>query len=194
METQRRFTVTAPNPLPTRLGDVTLQFEPSLIIAQTQPLPRDWAPTIAFIVGVICALLALVTLSTTALTLLVSVSSVSVLTSIWLSRRQTRRRSFVINFDTQTLRLDFTTPFRFLPRTLTLPLDGVSALDLLTQPDGRRCLTVTFTHGESLLTEALIADIAFEDEALELLLHLLRGAFALNITPPEAALDSFAGA
>jgi len=179
------------NPAPTKLGDVALRFEPSMLIAETPKPPSTWWPTLAWLAGVgfLLATVGSVLLSSelVAGVALAVVGGGSLAAATILSRREVRQRRFVANFGTNTLRLDFTTPIAGQPRTMLVPFDDVRAVELMEQADGRACLVVDFEADRRLLREVLAAHITpAEEEASERLLRVLRGAFGLGEPPADS--------
>lgn len=179
----------AENPAPPRLGDIALRFEPSMLIGETQAARPTVRPSLLVTVGVallvVSAALLGLTSELVALPFLLA-SAAAFGGSAVLLRRERRKRGFVVNFATSTLRLDFATPFAGRPRTLLVPFEDVKAVQALEQGDGQHCLTVDFASGSDLLREVLVAFIpAAEDVAARRLLRLLEGAFGLG--PPAEA-------
>lgn len=177
------------NPAPGSLGDVTLRFEPSMLIGETSPGRTSWrAPALAWAGGALLGgcVLAL-GLSTPLAALLVVLSAGCFMGSVWLRRLERRRRAFVVSFVASTLRLDFVTPIGQRPRTLVLPFEAVRAVELQPQADGRLCLTVDFEHRGDRLIEVLAAFIEpAEHDAAQRLTRVLTGAFGLGSIPPAS--------
>lgn len=182
------------HPAPARLGDVSLRYEPSMLIGET-PKPRATLWPTAIWLGGLCALGGTVALlllhgPLAPAALLCGVGVLGVGGSAWLSRIERRQRRFVANFATNALRLDFVTPFAGQPRTLVVPFDAVRAVALETQADGQRCLTVDFLppSGPAVqLREVLAACIgADEDAHAERLSRVLSAAFGLGEVPADS--------
>lgn len=178
------------NPAPSRLGDVGLRFAPSMLIGETAARPGTWRPAAMVTLGLGLVSLGMVTLALAnewaAFASIVSGGGL-VAGSVWLARFERRKRGFVVNFATSTLRLDFVTPFAGRARTLLVPFDRVAAVELLEQGDGLRCLTVEFAEGEVRLQEVLAAFIGSEeDDAARRLTRVLQGAFGLGEIPPDS--------
>jgi hypothetical protein len=107
--------------------------------------------------------------------------------SVWLARLERRKRGFVVNFATSTLRLDFITALAGRQRTLLVPFDQVRGVAVLDQADGLQCLTVEFASGDSVFREVLAAFIGSgEDEAADRLRRVLEGAFGLGAIPSDS--------
>jgi hypothetical protein len=182
------------NPAPARLGDVRLRYEPSLLIGETARALPSLRPVMGLVVGVGCLSFGLVALITDAAlwlsTLLIAGAAAGFFGSTWLQSLERRRRRFLLNFETLTLRLDFSTPIAGAPRTLNVHFDGVRALALLDQADGRQCLVVDFVPRpgrEEVFREVLVAYIGpGESEAAERVERVLRGAFGLGEIPADS--------
>ncbi len=180
----------AQNPVPSRLGDVRLRYEPSMLIGETAKPRRSLRPSLAWVAGIALLLFAVAALAQgndgPAL-VLISLGGAAIAAAVRLERHEKRQRRFVVNFATLTLRLDFTTPVAGLPRTLLVPFDQVKAVELL-EPG---VLVVEFLHGERRLQEALVAFLT-EDEAesAQRLHRVLRGAFGLGEAPKPFAFES----
>jgi hypothetical protein len=181
------------HPAPRRLGDVALRYEPSMLIGQADRPPRTPAAATALVAALT---LGLATVGAALLDwgdgslLAVGLAAVTTFAlTIWLEQRDRRQRRFVCNFETNSLRLDFSTPIAGRPRTLVVHFDGVRALGVLAQGDGRFALAVDFVpsaEAPGLLREVLVAHVparALED--LERLERVLHGAFGLGAPSPE---------
>lgn len=178
------------NPAPSRLGDVRLRYEPSMLVAETARGALTWRPTALMVAGLSLIIVGLVLLLTSshsfAFTAL-SLSAASLVGSVWWARREQRKRGFVANFVTLRLRLDFSTPIAGRPRTVWVPFDDVKAVALLEQGDGQHCLTVDFTDDGALLREVLVAFISADElAAARRLARVLEGAFGLGSIPPDS--------
>jgi hypothetical protein len=122
-------------------------------------------------------------------TLMIALSALSVATASYFETRG-RRRRFVLNFSTYTLRLDFSTPFRGMPQSFEIPFQDVVSLEVLEQQNGLKALVLEFRKGERRLREVLAADISARDEwALSRLLKVLENAFLLNETPTVSPMS-----
>ncbi len=180
---------------PAALGDVSLRYEPSMLIGETAAPRRTTRPTFTWLLGLSALLFAVGLLGTGgALPLvmgLVACGGALIGFGVWLDRREQRRRRFIANFATTSLRLDFSTPIAGHARTLVVPFDDVRALALLEQADGSRCLTVDVRVGRETLREVLAAFIpSTQAEAAERVERVLRGAFGLGTPPADSpALD-----
>ncbi|MBI5481421.1 MAG: hypothetical protein HY906_21355 [Deltaproteobacteria bacterium] len=179
------------HPAPKRLGDIELRFEPSMLIGETARGLKSWRPTAASALGVALVLLAVGLLITgvpeIVSGLLVALAAAAFIAAVRLQRVDSRRRRFVLNFLTNSLRLDFVTPIAGKPRTLVVPFDAVRAVELLEQGDGLRCLTVDFVvaGGRELLREVLAANVpAAQAPEAERIQRVLEGAFGLGAPPP----------
>ncbi|MDP3502321.1 MAG: hypothetical protein Q8S33_18445 [Myxococcales bacterium] len=181
----------ADNPAPAKLGDVSLRYEPSILVGETRAGHLTWKPPALSALGgglVLAAVAALVFVdSLWSVSALLSLAAAAFLGSVRLSRLERRKRGFVVNFATTTLRLDFVTPLAGKPRTLLVPFDDVKAVGLVQQADGRSCLTIDFVMEPEVLREALAAFIT-DDELVQAhrLVRVLEGAFGLGSIPPDS--------
>jgi hypothetical protein len=95
-----------------------------------------------------------------------------------------RRRCFVVNFTAHTLRLDFSTRFRGMPRTLLVPFERIERIEPVTQGDGRVALVVEVGPGDGIdhaFREVLIADIREEEfDSLERVTRVLENGIGLR--------------
>jgi hypothetical protein len=176
------------HPAPRALGDVTLRYEPSMLIGETAKTKPGWRSKSAWLLGVSLLLLSLGALVLGADMALFAPLLVGGGTglggAIWLERHEKRRRCFVANFATITLRLDFTSPIAGYPRTMLVDFDDVRAVALLPQVDGASCLCVDFEREGKLLREVLAASIPEAQHAeAERLARVLVGAFGLGERP-----------
>ena len=179
------------NPAPAALGDVRLRYAPSMLIGASDPGRRTWRPFALAAVG-----LTLVSLAVVALAASWGLESSAGLAlggawALWASvrvgRLEVRRRAFVVNFATTSLRLDFASPIAGQPQTLVVPFDAVTAVAVLEQADGAHCLTVDLTREGVLLKEVLVAQVpAAQLEAAQRLARVLEGAFGLGSIPPTS--------
>lgn len=173
------------HPAPKALGDVTLRYEPSMLIGQTPKRRATWRSSALWVAGIAFLLFsagALTQLEDIAVAgVLLTLGGMGVGLAVLLERFEKRQRRFVANFATVSLRLDFTTAIAGHGRTMIVPFDSVRALALLEQADGAQCLCVDFERDRSLLREVLVAHIPQEQlpeaERLERVLH---GAFGLG--------------
>jgi hypothetical protein len=175
------------------LGDIALRYEPSMLLGETDALPRTLRPTLAWTAGLIglIATLGLFVLDAPIASLWLSVgaSAACFALATRLEAWERRRRRFVANFGTTSLRLDFVQPISGRPRTLVVAFDDVKAVDLVRQRDGAHCLTVDFAPdpGPQVLREVLAAYIAdHELEQARRLLRVLEGAFGLGAPPADS--------
>lgn len=179
------------NPAPKVLGDVTLRYEPSMLIGETQKGKGGWRSSMVWAAG-----FSLLLFSVAALVLqwdanlvgsLLLLGGLAIAGAVRLERLEKRQRRFVANFGTVSLRLDFTSPIAGYARTLTVPFDSVRAAELLPQADGASCLCVDFEKDQALLREVLVAHIPQAQRAdAERLERVLHGAFGLGEPPPPA--------
>ena len=178
-------------PAPKALGDVTLRYEPSMLIGETARGQGSWRSSLLWAAGFALLLFAVAALASqwdgSAIVSLLVVGALAMAAAVRLERQEKAQRRFVANFGTVSLRLDFTSAIAGYPRTLIVPLDSVRAAQLLPQTDGASCLCVDFEKDQAMLREVLVAHIPdsqrVEAERLERVLH---GAFGLGTPPPPA--------
>ena len=177
----------AENPAPSRLGDVSLRYEPSMLIGETAKPKRTWGPTFAWLGGISALLFALAAIflsdSGALSALLLADGALSLLGAVRLERHEKRQRRFIANFGTYSLRLDFTSPIAGQPRTVVVPFEAVKAVELL----DAGILTVDVEHRGKRLREALVAFISEEElDDARRLERVLRGAFGLGEIPADS--------
>ncbi len=179
------------HPAPKVLGDVTLRFEPSMLIGETAKSTRgEWATGI-WLVGISALLFGVGGLLLSApeelVACVVAVSAVALAVATWGERHQRAQRRFVANFTTTTLRLDFASPIVGYPRTVLVPFENVLAVELMEQVDGATCLVVDCQRHAQQFREVLVAFITREEqEQSERLARVLRGAFGLGEIPADS--------
>jgi uncharacterized membrane protein len=177
------------NPAPTALGDVTLRYEPSMLIGETPKRKPSWRSSAIWVAG-----LSSLIFSVGALILqwdlwgvgsLIVLGALGIGAGVVFERYEKRQRRFVANFGTVSLRLDFSSPIAGHALTMVVPFDSVRATALMEQADGASCLCVDFERQGGLLREVLVAHIPDsqlpEAERLE---RVLKGAFGLGEKPP----------
>lgn len=177
------------NPAPKALGDVTLRYEPSMLIGETVKSKATWRSSFVWAAGFSLLLFAVGALmlqwDTSIVVVLLAGGAMAMAGAVRLERLEKRQRRFVANFGTVSLRLDFTSPIAGQPRTIVVPFDAVRAAELLPQADGATCLCVDFERDRALLREVLVAHIPESQRAeAERLERVLRGAFGLGSPPP----------
>lgn len=179
------------NPAPQALGDVTLRYEPSMLIGETPKGKPTWRTSATWVAGLSFLLFAAGALilqwDVWVVGLLLGLGAAAIGFAAWLERFEKRQRRFVANFGTVSLRLDFNSPIAGQPRTIVVPFDAVRATELVRQVDGASCLCVDFERGQALLREVLVAYIS--DEQLpdaSRLERVLRGAFGLGSPPSDS--------
>lgn len=186
---------------PRSLGDVGLRYEPSMLVGETAKPLGSLRPSLAWLSGVSALLIALVLFlireqSLAVIATFVVCGAVGLFTASWLQRVDRRRRAFIANFATNSLRLDFTTPVAGYARTLVVHFDGVRQLDLLVQADRTHCLTVDVVPtptSATRLREVLVANIRDDQlEAAHTLKRVLEGAFGLGDAPADSPYFSAA--
>lgn len=183
------------NTAPQRLGDVSLRYDTSLLIGEADRPKRSnvpqWLRGSSYGLLAVAALASLGTIETWKIGLGVLPAAGLYALAYLLERREVRQRRFVLNFASNSLRLDFSTPFAFRARTLLVHFDGVKAVQLFEQGDGRMALTVDFLSApgsETLLREVLVAHVSDAQlEQVVRLQRLLQGAFGLGAPDVPAA-------
>jgi len=195
----------AQNPAPSRVGDVALRYEPSMLIGEADRTPRGLTFMAVLVSGIAFGLGALGALftrtSTETLAGLSLLTAAAFFTAAQLDQRARRQRRFILNFGTTSLRLDFSTPIRSQPRTLVVHFDGVRDCALVTQGNGQLAVTVDFVMSAvsvEVLREVMVANIPLAEEETAVRLHrVLKGAFGLGEKPtppkprPEVPIDDF---
>lgn len=184
----------ADNPAPTRLGDIGLRYEPSMLIGETPKGRESLWPTVVWVGAVACLVIALglllVGAPLVAIGIMAGLGALGMLANSWLERVDRRQRRFVVNFATNSLRLDFVTPFAGRPRTLVVPFDAVKAVTLLEQAPALWVLTVDFVPPlgrAEVLREVLAAFIPqAQHQDAERLERVLAGAFGLGDVPDDS--------
>lgn len=181
------------NPAPRALGDVTLRYEPSMLIGETARRKATWRSSAAWLTGFSLLLFSAGGLvlgwDVTLIALLLAFGALVIGFGAWLERFEKRQRRFVANFGTVSLRLDFTSAIAGHPRTLVVPFDSVRDVALARQFDGASCLCVDFERGGSLLREVLVAHIPTAQlTSAERLERVLKGAFGLGTPPADSPL------
>jgi hypothetical protein len=175
---------------PRNLGDVTLRYEPSLLIGQAKAQTKSRWPVVFLTLALAfsMATLALFVMRVITEWLIAGVvfSAVMFLALFLMEEREKRRRAFVLNFRDNTLRLDFVTPFNGQPRTLIVDFDDVKAVNL--EDNANECwLTIDFLREGRLLRDVLVTRIRAEDRgSAERFLQTLSAAFGLGDVPSES--------
>lgn len=185
----------AAHPAPARLGDVSLRYEPSMLIAETDKPRRSARPSLAWTGG-----FALLLFSVAALLLpegawlaamLLVLGGLGIAFAVRLERHEKRQRRFVVNFATCSLRLDFSSPFAGMPKTLVVPFDEVKDVQLV-DAGAMQVLVVDFLRGGTRLQEALVAFIPEAQRTdAERLQRVLHGAFGLGEVPADSPLHGY---
>ena len=179
------------NPAARALGDVSLRYEPSMLIGETRKGKATWRSTFTWLAGVclllFCAGAIALQGPISVAGMLLGLGAATLGAAVLLARFEKRQRRFVANFGTVSLRLDFTSPIAGYARTLIVPFDSVLATAVLRQGDGASCLCVDFEVDRKRLREVLVAHIP--DSQLpdaERLTRVLKGAFGLGERPGAA--------
>lgn len=179
------------NPAPSALGDIALRYEPSMLIGETPKARTTIKPTAAWVIGISLLLFSagvVVTVSNVVPAIaLAAFGSLFIASGVWVERLEKRQRRFVANFMTNSLRLDFSSPIAGYPRTLVIPFDDVSNVEVLEADDGALVLVVDFELQRRTMREALAAFIpAGKREDAERLQRVLHGAFGLGQAPADS--------
>lgn len=179
------------HPAPAALGDVSLRYEPSMLIGETAKPSPTIKSSAAWTLGVALLLFsagAVVTVTSVVPAIaLACAGALFVAAAVWIERLEKRQRRFVANFATNSLRLDFSSPIAGYPRTLVIPFDDVKGVEVLDQADGALCLVVEFTLQRRTLQEVLAAFVRVEHRAeLERVQRVLHGAFGLGEAPADS--------
>lgn len=180
-----------------KLGDISLRYETSMLIGETEKLKRSALPSLAWTGGFALLLLSLAALSWSegafVAALLIGLAAIAIAFATRLERHEKRQRRFVANFATYSLRLDFTSPIIGKPRTIVVPFDDVKDVRVLEQGDGARVLIVEFLHEGARLQDALVAFVPESQlKDLERLERVLHGAFGLGEVPADSPIHDFA--
>ncbi len=177
-----------------RLGDVRFRYEPSLLMAEVMVLRTRWSSASVGGAAALAAggLSAAVLLSSPSQIGLATVLAIlAAVFAAWVLRAESKtqgRNGFVLNFATETLRLDLPGRGKHGPGTVLVSFDQVR--DLLVEPSasGTQALVVYFKEPaqEMVRGEVLVDRIApREEEPLRRTFRKLRAALGL----PEEELD-----
>lgn len=149
--------------VPRRLGDVALRFDSPILIGRAELRPVGWKE-----IGLWCLAGALSAAFVAAVVRRVEadeLAGIGVLAAAglaaagWLEQRRRLARRFVLNFDAQVLRLDFSTPIAGAPRSWVVDFAQVRQVDLARQADGRLAVWVEVEWEGRTYQEALVADV-----------------------------------
>ena len=165
-----------------------------MLIGETRRALRSAWPTVCSSVGIVFVMLAIATLAFSSeiegAMVLAVFAAVAFASGALLERIDRRRRAFIANFATTSLRLDFVTPIAGYPKTIVVHFDGVRGLGFFEQGDGRTVLTVDFVvsaGSTEVLREVLIAAISKEElPDAHRLSRVLRAAFGLGEVPADS--------
>jgi len=177
--------------MPRRVGDVRLRYEPSLLIGEARR-QSGLLPTLSMAVGAGCGVGAVVALMLPAsagpivsLALTLGVCCALLLgIGLVLEARARAVRRFVLNFATESLRLERPSRARGRPQTWVVHFDCVRDVEVVSRPDGSYALRVEYapelgseeTRVEVLVNGAKPAEI----ETLRRVWRLLRNSFGLR--------------
>lgn len=174
-----------------RLGDVRFRYEPSLLMAEVTLLRTGWsfAPMAALAAGGLSA--AVLLSDPNRIGLATFLAAIAAAFAAWVLRAEAKsqgRNGFVLNFATETLRLDLPGRGKHGPATVLVTFDQVR--DLLVEPSaaGTQSLVVYFKEaGQSMVRGEVLVDRIHEreQELLRRTFKKLRAALGL----PDETLD-----
>lgn len=173
------------NPAPRSVGDVRLRYEESLLIGETRPHSSLLAPAL-LVAGIGSALAALAALLVTGqiagAAILAGGGGLLVAGSAYLDQRARGVRRFILNFATESLRLESPRRLGAGARTHIVPFDAVKDVTVDPAEGGRFSLRVRFELPGKVPPPELLVDGAPPGEVEELrrLWKTLRAAFGLS--------------
>lgn len=187
------------SPMPKRVGDVRLRYEPSLLIGEARRRP-GLLPSLSVGTGAACgvgSVLALLLPSeagpSLALALVLGVSGALLMgLGMALEARARAIRRFILNFATESLRLERPSRARGRPQTWVVHFDGVREVQVVSRPDGTYALFVEYAPkpgAEDTRVETLVDKVPpAEVDTLRRVWRLLRNSFGLRSpqAPPTA--------
>lgn len=187
--------------VPRRLGDVALSFDSPLLIGRADLRPVGWKEIgLWCVAGVLAAGFGAAVLrrvDADALAAWGAAAAAGLAAAGWLEQRRRLARRFVLNFDAQVLRLDFSTPIAGAPRSWVVDFEQVRRVELARQGDGRLAAWVEVDWEGRAYQEALVAGIPEQDRAgAEWFVALVRDACRTDAGAPPAAAaegDRFEG-
>ncbi len=182
------------NPLPVRLGDVKLTYEPSMWVGRADRPERGVLSKAALIAGTAFGLATLVCIArradheTLASCLLPSIAGFGA--AAWLEQRERRQRAFAVDFHDHFVRLDFSTPLTGMPRTLRIAFERVHDVELHEQGSDLQVLTIDFEARDALFREVLVASIPTAQLSdAQRVRRMLRAAVGLEKPAGEAPAE-----
>lgn len=166
----------------TRAGPLRLRYETSLLICEPVPQKTDLRRTGVRLGGFVLMAFAFITLITHPkgaapwpAVMLAVLGAALLLAGDRLFKAYARRR-FILNFATESLRIDDLAP---RVRTRMMHFDEVSAVEIA--PDGERSFALVLTARTQPVREVLVGKVGGEDvEELRALWRLLHDAFGLR--------------
>jgi len=190
------------NPLPVRLGDVRLEYEPSMWVGRADRPPRGPLAKLTLAGGCLFGAATLACIATEAGHAPLGVCLAGTVAGFgggaWLENRERRQRAFAADFHGHVLRLDFSTPITGMPRTLRIAFEAVRAIELEDQGGDLKVMTVDFEAGKALFREVLAAGIPGRQLAdAQRVRRMLRAAVGLEKpaqergAEPPPIVDSF---
>lgn len=178
-----------------RLGRYRLRFDTHMLVAEHVP-PLDWlrfAPELALITFAACAITTGVLLASPsedaarAALPVGLLAIVSALVAVRLEIRKRRRRAFVLNYATRTLRLDDTTRLFGTTRTRLIPFADIAEAGVTRAERGGYAFEVELkpvAEKEPPRVEVLVSGIPDgELDALFRFSEMARAAFGLEVPP-----------
>lgn len=187
------------NPIPARVGDVRLRYEPSLLIGEARGggTLAELLGEAALIGGSACGIsgVALILFSRSgfgvaAAAALALLAGLLLWVAASLRKRRKLRRRFVLNFATESLRLDAPAPRSAMPRSTVVHFDAIREVAVLVRGDDRFSLVVDYAPhpaAPEVLSEVLVDEVRPDEvEELRRIWRMLRGAFGLRPAPPAS--------
>lgn len=187
------------NPIPSRVGDVQLRYEPSLLIGEARRggALDDLLSEAALVGGIACGVSGVAILLFSRSGFGVGVAAALALGAgllLWvaasLRKRRKLGRRFVLNFATESLRLDAPAPRSAMPRSTVVHFDAIREVAVLVRDDERFSLVVDYAPSPAapdVHSEVLVDDVdSGEVEELRRIWRMLRGAFGLRPAPPAS--------
>lgn len=187
----------AGNRAPSRVGDVVLRYDKSLLIGESRRIAAyRYAPEAAFVGGAgasFAAVSVLVmpqdALSAPLAIIFAILAAVLLIGAAFLERRVRRPRRFVLNFATEALRMENSNLLG--RRTVSVHFDAVKDLRIEAAPRSARRVIVYFEQpgqrragpvraGRFILIDDVRAE---DDKALDRAFRLFKGAFGLGVRP-----------
>lgn len=181
-----------------RVGPLRLRYEPSLLIGEPMGRnPRGTQALLMRLVALALGMLAIALVLSAAMNarlpwtaLGTAVLSAALFGASAMIERAFSARRFILNFGTESLRLDDLPTALKRPRTRTVHFDQIASVDVEAEPRTHSfALWITLkAEAGNPTRERLIAGVSGEDvEDLRRLWRVLRDAFGLSRKEPEGA-------